>query len=67
MKKVLLFFVVAMAFASCTPKKAEGTVPNADSIAKVQADSIMNDSIAKATLKADSIARADSIAKTVKK
>ena len=23
MKKVFLFFVVAMAFASCTPKKAE--------------------------------------------
>lgn len=30
MKKVLLFFVVAMAFASCTPKKAE-EAPKADS------------------------------------
>ena len=30
MKKVFLFFVVAMAFASCTPKKAE-TAPKADS------------------------------------
>ena len=30
MKKVILFFVVAMAFASCTPKKAE-TAPKADS------------------------------------
>ena len=30
MKKVFLFFVVAMAFASCTPKKAE-EAPKADS------------------------------------
>lgn len=30
MKKVILFFVVAMAFASCTPKKTE-EAPKADS------------------------------------
>jgi len=30
MKKVFLFFVVAMAFASCTPKKAE-EAPKTDS------------------------------------
>ena len=30
MKKVILFFVVAMAFASCKPKAAE-TAPKADS------------------------------------
>ena len=37
MKKVILFFVVAMAFASCTPKKAE-EAPKADSTV-VAADS----------------------------
>jgi len=42
MKKVFLFFVVAMAFASCTPKKAE-EAPKADSTV-VAADSAATDS-----------------------
>ena len=53
MKKVILFFVVAMAFASCTPKKAE-EAPKADSTV-VAVDSAATDSTAVA---ADSTAAA---------
>jgi PBP1b-binding outer membrane lipoprotein LpoB len=46
MKKVLLFFVVAMAFASCTPKKAE-TTPAVDSTTvKVDSTVAVTDSAA---------------------
>jgi len=45
MKKVFLFFVVAMAFASCTPKKAE-EAPKADSTVVAAADSTATDSTA---------------------
>ena len=44
MKKVILFFVVAMAFASCSPKKAE-EAPKADSTV-VAVDTVATDSAA---------------------
>ena len=47
MKKVFLFFVVAMAFASCTPKKAE-EAPKADSTV-VAVDTVATDSATVAT------------------
>ena len=44
MKKVILFFVVAMAFASCTPKKAE-EAPVADStVVAVDTTAVVADS-----------------------
>jgi len=39
MKKVILFFVVALAFASCAPKAAEET-PAVDSTAVVAVDTV---------------------------
>ncbi len=49
MKKVILFFVVALAFASC--KKAETAAPATDSVA---ADTVAVDTVAvDTTVKAD--------------
>ena len=42
MKKVILFFVVAMAFASCTPKKAEETTKVDSTVVAV--DTVATDS-----------------------
>jgi hypothetical protein len=54
MKKVILFFVVALAFASCGHKAAE-TAPKADSLA---VDStVVVDSVAVDTTKVDSVAK----------
>ena len=53
MKKVILFFVVALAFASCAPKKAEtapavdSTVVAVDTVAKVDTAAVAVDSVAK--------------------
>ncbi len=44
MKKVLLFCIVALAFASCTPKKAQET-PKADSTV-VAVDTVAADTTA---------------------
>ena len=54
MKKVFLFCVVALAFASCAPKKAE-EAPKADSTVVAPADSAATDST---TVAADSTAAA---------
>jgi len=51
MKKVFLFFVVAMAFASCTPKKAE-EAPKADSTVVAVDTTAVADSTAVDTTKA---------------
>jgi hypothetical protein len=53
MKKVFLFFVVAMAFASCAPKAAE-TAPATDSTV-VAVDSASVDSAAVDSAKVDSV------------
>jgi len=53
MKKVFLFFVVAMAFASCAPKPAE-TTPAPDSTV-VAVDSAAVDSAAVDSAKVDSV------------
>ena len=45
MKKVILFFVVALAFASCAPKAAE-EAPAVDSTAVVVVDSMAVDTAA---------------------
>lgn len=51
MKKVLFFFVVALAVASCAPKAAQQT-PNTDS-ASVKADTVKVDTMATDTAKVD--------------
>jgi PBP1b-binding outer membrane lipoprotein LpoB len=53
MKKVFLFFVVAIAFASCAPKAAE-TAPATDSTV-VAVDSAAVDSVAADTTAVDSV------------
>ena len=53
MKKVFLFFAVAIAFASCAPKAAE-TAPATDSTA-VTVDSAAVDTAAVDTAAADSV------------
>lgn len=53
MKKVFLFFVVAMAFASCAPKPAE-TTPAADSTV-VAVDTTAVDTTAADTAAVDSV------------
>ena len=53
MKKVFLFFVVAMAFASCAPKAAE-TAPAVDSTV-VAVDTVAVDTAAVDTAAVDSV------------
>lgn len=53
MKKVFLFCVVALAFASCAPKAAE-TAPAADSTT-VAVDTVAADSAAADTAAVDSV------------
>ena len=53
MKKVFLFFVVAMAFASCAPKAADSAATT-DSTA-VAVDTVKVDSAAVDTAKVDSV------------
>ncbi len=55
MKKVFLFFAVAMVFASCAPKATEETTPVEDSV--IVADTVaVVDSVV-----ADSVAVVDSV------
>jgi len=49
MKKVFLFFAVAMVFASCAPKATEEAVPVEDSVVVVDTvavDSVVVDTVA---------------------
>ena len=48
MKKVILFFAVAMVFASCAPKATEEATENVDSVVveEVVVDSVVADSAA---------------------
>jgi len=53
MKKVFLFFAVAMVFASCAPKATEEATPAEDSIVVV--DTVAVDSVAVDTVAVDSV------------
>jgi hypothetical protein len=53
MKKVFLFFAVAMVFAACTPKAAKETATPVDSVAAV--DTMAVDTAAVDTVAADSV------------
>ena len=53
MKKVLLFFAVAMVFASCAPKATEEATPAEDSVVVV--DTVAVDSVAVDSVTVDSI------------
>ncbi len=53
MKKVILFFAIAMVFASCAPKATEEATPAEDSIVVV--DTIAVDSVVVDTIAADTV------------
>jgi hypothetical protein len=52
MKKVFLFFVLALAFASCTPKKAETTTKVDSTVVKIDSTKTVVDSTKVDTTKA---------------
>ena len=52
MKKVILFFAVAMVFASCAPKATEEATPAEDSVVVVDTVAVAVDTVAVDTVAA---------------